>query len=69
MLHDWRPNARTCNNAVIDRMVNAIHMVVDMRAQDTAEDTITLALAEKIELITNRIEGTYKGTMAEEEEP
>lgn len=66
LLSDWKPKARAANDDLIDRMVNAIHMVVDMRAGDKDEDTITLSLAERIELMTGRLELTFNGHLEDE---
>lgn len=55
------PNWRSITNSTIDRMVEAVHTVVDMRARDVDEATVTLALAEAVEHIRTAMQMQFDG--------
>ena len=60
---EWRHKARELNNDIVDRMVDAIHMVVDMRANGREEDSLALALAERVELMKVLMTMTFDGVL------
>lgn len=52
---------RAVTDEAIDNMLDAIHLVADMRARDVDEDTVTLALAERVALLKITMEHRFGG--------
>lgn len=44
-------NGRAVTDSTVDRMLDAIHMIADKRANGEDECTIALAVAERVELM------------------
>jgi hypothetical protein len=51
----WEQNARRINNGALDRIVEVIAMVAELRAEEKEEATITLAIGEKVQLLNESL--------------
>lgn len=57
----WTARARATTDAVMHRLLDTIQMVTEMRCRFEVEETITLALAEKIELMRIEMQNVFDG--------
>ena len=61
--HRFEPEWRRVTDRAVDDMLNAIQQVVSMRAKDEDEDTVALALAERICLAKITMEHGFDGVV------